>query len=153
MYAYTMHTPHDIHDIYRRHRPYCCNTHRTQSCTFGAGAGGWVLLGSMGLWCSRGCHKLYVLARKPLAALHRAAGEPLRHASNQGGIHASTQPTLRTPTQGPPRERGEGQPERQNYWASHDAFVNTLPQDHPVPPISNGSVENSKAEPSISWCV
>ena len=52
-----------------------------RSCTFGAGAGGWVLLGPMGLWCPRGCQKLYVLVRKPLAALHSAAGEPLRHAS------------------------------------------------------------------------
>ena len=55
----------------------------------GAGAGGWgwgwgwVLLGPMGLWCPRGCQKLYVLVRKPLAALHSAAGEPLRHASNK----------------------------------------------------------------------
>ncbi len=47
-----------------------------QSCTFGAGAGGWVLLGPMGLWCPRGCQKLYVLVRKPLAALHRRTTSP-----------------------------------------------------------------------------
>ena len=86
----------------------------------------------------------------PPGATHFYWGE---RKTDQGGIHASTQQTLRTPTQGPPRDRGEGQPERQNYWASHDVFVNTLPQDHPVPPISNGSVENGKTEPTISWCV
>ena len=47
----------------------------------GWGAGGWVLQGPMGLWCSGGCQKLYGLVRKPVAALHNAAAEPLRHAS------------------------------------------------------------------------
>ena len=57
-----------------------------QSCTFGG-------LGGLGLgagcswarwawWCSRGCQKLCGLVRKPVAALHNAAAEPLRHASN-----------------------------------------------------------------------
>ena len=41
-----------------------------------------MLQGPMGLWCSGGCQKLYGLVRKPVAALHNAAAEPLRHASN-----------------------------------------------------------------------
>ena len=46
------------------------------------GLGGWVLLGPMGLVVSPKCQKLYGLVRKPLATLHRAAGEPLRQAPN-----------------------------------------------------------------------
>ena len=49
----------------------------------GWGLGGWVLLGPMGLVVSPKCQKLYGLVRKPLATLHRAAEEPLRHASNK----------------------------------------------------------------------
>ena len=50
----------------------------------GAGGGwGWVLLGSMGLVVSPRCQKLYGLVRKPLATLHRAAGEPFRQAPNK----------------------------------------------------------------------
>ena len=41
-----------------------------------------MLLGSMGLSCPGRCQKLYGLVRKPLATLHRAAGEPLRQAPN-----------------------------------------------------------------------
>ena len=54
---------------------------------WGWGGWGWVLLGSMGLVVSPGCQKLYGLVRKPLATLHRAAGEPLRQAPNYGGTH------------------------------------------------------------------
>ena len=90
MYADTMYIPHDIHDVYRRHRPYCSTRTTLKVAHLGAGgaggwglgAGGWVLQGPMGLWCSGGCQKLYGLVRKPVAALHNAAAEPLRHASN-----------------------------------------------------------------------
>ena len=52
MYADTMYIPQDIHDVYRRHRTYC-STRTTFKVTHlgggGLGAGGWVLLGPMGL--------------------------------------------------------------------------------------------------------
>ena len=40
------------------------------------------------------CQMLYIIVRKPLAALHRAAGEPLRHASNKGGRTRSSSTDL-----------------------------------------------------------
>ena len=46
------------------------------------GLGGWVLLGPMGLVVVQMAPQLYGLVRKPLATLHRAAGEPLRQAPN-----------------------------------------------------------------------
>ena len=71
------------HNLYCAHGIYCCARSILFKVThLGLGAGGWVLLGSMGRWCRRGCQKLYGLVRQPLATLHRAAGEPLRQAPN-----------------------------------------------------------------------
>ena len=42
---------------------------------WGLGGWGWVLLGPMGLWSPRGCQKLHILVRKPLAGGKFASAE------------------------------------------------------------------------------
>ena len=113
MYADTMYIPQDIHDVYRRHRTYCSTrttlkvTHlggaggwgAKQSYTFGVGrgAGGWVLLGPMGL---------VVLPSAPGAdrPSKEASGDAARAAKN----HFATLPTtnISSPGRGPGRSPG-----------------------------------------------
>ena len=61
-----------------------------------------MLLGPMGLVVVQMAPQLYGLVRKPLATLHRAAGEPLRHAfsklSNEEVIARSIQKLAHAPT-------------------------------------------------------
>ena len=40
MYADTMYIPQDIHDVYRRHRPYCSTRTTLKVAGLGAGGGG-----------------------------------------------------------------------------------------------------------------